>query len=141
MLRKTALMLAVASGLAGCLSPNQALQERQVNYVGRSAEALIARLGMPDGEGVVAGRKFYAWSNRDTGSFTMPQYNTGTINTTLYGGGGTAFGTGTYGYTTYNTTHYDYHCVLRAFLDQSGNVTSFDMDGNIGGCNPIVSRL
>ncbi|MEZ5720924.1 MAG: hypothetical protein R3D59_04130 [Paracoccaceae bacterium] len=141
MMRKVILTTVVAMSLSGCLNPNQTLQERQVNYVGHSAETLIARLGVPDAEGVVAGRKFYAWSTRETGSYTMPQYNTGTVNTTLYGGGGTAFGTGTYGYTTYNTTHYDYHCVLRAFINPQGNVTGFDMDGNLGGCGPLVSRL
>lgn len=141
MFRKTILLLGLAFGVSGCLNPNQALQEKQVSYVGRSAETLIARLGMPDSEGVVAGRKFYAWTRQDSGSFTMPQYNTGTMNTTVYGRGGPAFGTSTYGYTTYNTTYYDNRCILRAFLDQNGNVTGFDMDGNIGGCNPLVSRL
>ena len=128
--------------VSGCLNPRATLNEKSPNYIGQSSELLFKSMGIPNSEGEVAGRKFYLWSYQNSGSFTLPQYNTantsGSFNS--YGGG---FGTysGTTGYTTYSTTNYNYQCVIRAFVDKNNIVTEFDMDGNIGGCNPLVNRM
>jgi hypothetical protein len=130
-----------AFALTGCLDPSQTLTERQPNYIGKDASVLFSSMGMPQQEGSVAGSKFYVWTYQNSGSLTLPQYNTGTFSGSTYGTYGAYNTTGTVGYTTYTTTNYDYSCVLRAFVDNKNRVTAFDIDGNIGGCDPLVNRL
>lgn len=127
--------------LSGCLNPAQTLNERQTNYIGQDASVLFEKMGMPQQEGVVAGTKFYAWTYQNSGSMTLPQYNTGTYSGNTIGTYGSYNTVGTVGYTTYTTTNYNYNCVLRAFVDGRNRVKSFDIDGNIGGCNPLVFRM
>lgn len=126
--------------ITGCL-PNETLTEKQPNYIGKDASVLFNAMGFPQSEGKIAGRKFYAWTYNQSGSLTLPQYNTGTYSGSTYGRYGSYNSYGTVGYTTYSTTNYNYNCILRAFVDNKDKVTNFDMDGNIGGCNPLVSRL
>lgn len=96
---------------------------------------------MPQQEGTVAGTKFYAWSYQDSGSYTVPQYNTGSYSGTTYGAYGSVNSYGTVGYTSYNTQIYDYSCVLRAFVDGRDRIINFDLNGDMGGCFPLVNRL
>lgn len=141
MYSKYAVMFCAAFGLSGCLSPRDTLNERQPNYIGKDANVLFGAMGMPQQEGRVAGAKFYTWTYQNSGSFSLPQYNTATYNGSTYGTYGSSNTIGTVGYTTYQTTNYNYSCVLRAFVDSKNRITKFDMDGNIGGCNPLVNRL
>jgi hypothetical protein len=128
--------------LVGCMNPMDTLNEKSPSYTGQPAQILFNKMGLPNSEGVVAGRKFYLWSYQNSGSITIPQYNTantyGSYNS--YGGG---YGTysGSTGYTTYSTTNFNHQCVIRAFVNKKDIVTQFDMDGNRGGCNPLVKRL
>ena len=131
----------VAFGLSGCLNPGDTLNERQPNYIGKDANVLFGAMGMPQQEGRVAGAKFYTWTYQNSGSLTLPQYNTATYSGNTYGTYGSTNTMGTVGYTTYQTTNYNYNCVLRAFVDRNNKITKFDMDGNIGGCNPLVNRM
>tara|TARA_A100001015_G_scaffold229718_1_gene259802 strand:+ start:2533 stop:2958 length:426 start_codon:yes stop_codon:yes gene_type:complete len=141
MFRLSILLIALVT-LQGCLNPRDTLNEKSPSYIGQPAEILFNQMGLPNSEGEVAGRRYYLWSYQNSGSLTLPQYNTanssGSYNT--YGGG---YGTysGTTGYTTYQTTNYNYQCVIRAFVNRNDIITKFDMDGNVGGCNPLVRRM
>lgn len=127
--------------VSGCLNPSQTLLEKQPNYIGKNASVMFSSMGIPQDEGVIAGMKYYAWIYQDSGSITIPQYNTGTYSGQTYGAYGSYNTYGTVGYTTYNTTNYNYSCILRAFVDKKNIVTKIDMDGNLGGCNPLVNRM
>lgn len=134
------MILAGAFILSGC-NPGQTLTEKQPNYIGQDANVLFRTMGMPQEEGTIAGTKYYAWTYQRSGSMTLPQYNTGTYSGNTYGTYGSYNTYGTVGYTTYTTSNYNYTCVLRAFVDGRNKVTKFDMDGNIGGCSPLVDRM
>ena len=133
--------LVAAALLSGCLNPSETLNERAPNYVGKNASVLFENIGMPQQEGRVAGAKYYAWTYQNSGSITLPQYNTGYYSGNTYGQNGSYNTSGTVSYTTYTTTNYNHNCVLRAFVDNRNRVTRFDIDGNIGGCNPLVNRM
>ena len=137
---KLAMILTGAFILSGC-NPRQVLTEKQPNYIGQDASVLFRTMGMPQQEGTIAGLKYYAWTYNNSGSMTLPQYNTGTYSSNTYGRYGSYNTYGTVGYTTYNTTSYDYECVIRAFVDKRNKVTNFDMDGDIGGCSTLVNRM
>jgi len=139
MFKKIAL-IATLFAIAGC-NPSETLNEKQTNYIGQDASVLFNAMGFPQSEGKIAGKKFYAWTYNQSGSLTLPQYNTGSYSGSTYGTYGSYNSYGTVGYTTYRTTNYNYNCVIRAFVDKKDRVTNFDMDGNIGGCNPLVNRM
>ena len=95
--------------LAGCLNPSATLDEKQRYFIGQDASTLFSSMGFPQQEGEIAGRKFYAWTYNQSGSLTLPQYNTGTYSGSTYGTYGSYNSYGTVGYTTYSTTNYNYN--------------------------------
>ena len=118
--------------LVGCAG--EIIQEKMQLMIGGPASDVFAKLGLPDAEGEVVGRKFYVWGTQTTGSYTVPQYNTGTIYSP-YGG------TSTYSYTTYQQHSYNYLCKIRVFVDSQDRVTTFDFEGNEGGCSTFAQQL
>jgi hypothetical protein len=138
MLSRTCRHLAVALllvGLSGCAG--NILRDELPKYRGLHVDDLIRRLGLPDGETQVAGRRIVFWKNDRSGSISIPQYNTGTFN--AYGSGG--YTTGTYGYTTYNTVPVSYNCIIKAVIDSSNTIQDLEYDGNQGGCMKYARRL
>ena len=117
--------------LTGCAG--EIIQEKMQPMIGRPASYIFAKLGLPDAEDVVAGRKFYVWGTQTAGSYTLPQYNTGTIYS--------PYGTSTYGYTTYQQHSYNYFCKIRVFVDSQDRITTYDFDGNEGGCATFANQL
>ena len=113
MLKTTRILVTLALGLGpiltGCLSStmNPPLQQS----VGQPARALFAKIGWPDRENVVAGRKVYIWSTQHLG----PQ----------------VFGEG----------DVEYNCQIRVFADDRDIVTGSDWRGNILGCSEYTTRL
>lgn len=69
-LAKAGTLALVLTGCAG-----EIIQEKMSPMIGRPASYVFAKLGLPDAEGEVAGRKFYIWGTQTTGSYTVPQYN------------------------------------------------------------------
>ncbi len=118
--------------LGGCAG--EIIQEKMSTMIGRPASHVFAKLGLPDAEGKVAGRKFYVWGTQASGSYTLPQYNTGTIYNP-YGG------TSTYSYTAYQQHSYNYFCKIRIFVDSKDRITTYDFEGNEGGCRRFSSQL
>ena len=117
--------------LVGCASA--IIEERMQPMVGRPASDVFEKLGLPDAEGEVAGRRFYIWGTQTSGSFTVPQHKTGTI----YG----PYGTSTYGYTTYQQHFYNYMCTIRVFVDSDDRIATYDFKGNEGGCSTFAEML
>ena len=102
--------------------------------VGYSAERVFDKLGIPDAESEVAGLKFYIWETSNQGSYSVPQYNTGTV----YSPSGYPV---TYSYTTYNQFSYNHFCKLRVFVNSLDIITTYDFEGNEGGCGVFASQL
>ena len=119
----------------GCAT--QVLDEELPKYSGRHVDALISMLGLPDGEQMVAGRRIIVWHNSRSGSYSVPQYNTGTANTYGYGGSSTT----NYSYTTYRNQSYNYTCTIKAVLNEKNIVQYLEYEGNQGGCLAFSRRL
>ena len=101
--------------------------------IGQPASNVFEKLGLPHAEGEVAGRKFYVWATQDSGSILLPQQNTGTI----YSG----YRTSTYTYTTYVPMAYNHACRFRIFVNPEDRITTYDFEGNEGGCSTFANRL
>ena len=117
--------------LAGCASG--IIEKRMQPMIGRSASDVFQKLGLPDGEGEVAGRRFYLWETQTSGSHTVPSYGTGTIFN--------ADGVSTFGYTSFRQQPYHHMCSIRVFVDTHDRVTTYDFKGNQGGCSVFARRL
>ena len=134
-LQKLIALIALPILLAGCLSPQDTLDNKSSRYVGQTSKFLFDRMGLPNFKGEVAGQKFYSWVYQNSDSITLPQYNTATL------GGDNGADPEPTRFRTYSTINYNYQCVIKAFVNANDIVSEFDMDGNIGGCIPLVKRL
>jgi hypothetical protein len=117
--------------LAGCVG--QDMTSAMNPYLGRPASDVFAKLGMPNSEGTIAGKHYYAWGSSQTVS-TGPTITTGS---------GTAAGQ-PYTYSQFSNQaagYSTYECSLRVFVDGSDIVRYFDGDGNYGGCESYIDRL
>ena len=117
--------------VSGCAS--EIIQEEMTAMIGYPAEEVFLELGLPDAESRVAGRKFYVWNTQASGSYSIPQQHTGTIQG--------AYGPSTYTYTTFQQQQYHHFCNLRVFVDSQERVTTFDFEGNEAGCGTFADLL
>lgn len=121
------LSLGVVSGCVTMESAKPAMDALK----GQPVSAAIAKLGYPDGQMSIAGKNVYVWNNQDSGSYTMPTYNTATT-----------WVNGTPVYTTIQgsrTTSYDYQCKLRVIASKSDIVEGFEWEGDLEGCELMQS--
>lgn len=117
----------VAAGLlVGCAG--RIIEKNMNDLVGQPASAVFARLGHPDAEAVVAGRKTYTWSTRRSGldSVCRPAVYSG--RKTVVPG-------------SFDLVPYTSECRIRVLVDSRDVVQSWDHDGNEGGCERYAKRL
>lgn len=121
------LLVMVAAGLlVGCAGR---IIERNMNgLVGQPAGAVFARLGHPDAEAVVAGRKTYTWSTRRSGLDAA-------YRPAVYAGKKTVVPG------SFDLVPYTSECRIRVLVDARDVVQSWDYDGNEGGCERYAKRL
>ena len=117
--------------LAGCAAG--IIEEKMEPMIGQPASNAFEKLGLLDAEGEVAGRKFYVWETRTSGSFSMPKQSTGT----LFGGPGPS----TFTLLTHEEVYYNHHCKMRIFVDSQDRIATYDFDGNEGGCSTFAKKL
>ena len=117
--------------LGGCAA--EIIEEKMQPLIGQPASQVFEKLGIPDAENVVAGRRFYVWETQDSGSILLPQQSTGTV----YSG----YGTSTYTYTTFVPMVYNHACKFRVFVDSKDRITTYDFGGDEGGCSSFASKL
>ncbi len=104
---------AMLAGLAACtLNPLGGLEEGMQRMKGRPAPELFSKMGFPDQEGTVAGRKYYLYQR----SVRLPGFNPGSPD--IRG-----------------------ECRIRFFVDDKETIVGADYDGNLAGCEPYVTRL
>ena len=93
------------------------------SYVGLNPSKLVSRLGLPDAEGVVLGMKYLSWTYSGTKNSYRPTYD---------------YKTGSSGISKSSSQE---SCTLRAFLDDMGNVASFDQNGPRKACRKLTRKL
>jgi hypothetical protein len=121
-----------ATVLAACTTFDD-IEAGLTSLEGRPLSAAVSKLGFPDEEREIAGQKVYIWASARSGSYTVPQTNTG------YGwAGGRPF---TYTYQTQQVQSFNHSCVIRVMTDSNGLIVNWDVEGNIGGCERYASRL
>ncbi|MFB2563658.1 hypothetical protein [Rhizobium sp. IMFF44] len=128
----TTIALISLGAVAGCVTMDSAKPAMQA-MKGKPVSVAIAKLGYPDGQMNIAGKKVYVWSSSSHGTYTVPT----TTSTTTYINGmpiyGTAYGT--------STESYDYQCKLKVIASPSDVIESWEWEGNIGGCERYAARL
>ena len=120
---------ALALALAGCAGPS--LDERMLPTIGRPAPEIFAKIGFPDAEDTVAGRRFYRWETRSSGAYILPQSDLATV----YGPDGPE----TWIVRTYERQPYSYFCKFRVFVDAQDRIAGYDFEGD--GCATFARRL
>jgi hypothetical protein len=100
---------------------------------GRPYQAAFDVLGFPDAENRIAGKRVFTWGSRNTGSYTVPTFN----SSTAYVNGKPIYiqtqGTA--------TETYDYYCKIDVIVGSSGLIEHYKFDGNIGGCERYARLL
>ena len=134
------IVLAAIGNLAACTTFED-IDGGLAAFHGQPVNTLVEVLGFPDGEQSIAGNQIVFWhSEQDVTTVTpITSFNNGTVN---------AYGTGGYGYGSYNstTTTYvpttvNYNCTLKVAIDQRNRILSHDFEGNIGGCEQYAVAL
>ena len=102
-------------------------------FIGQPASYVFEKLGVPDAEDEIAGRKFYVWETESSGSFLVPMPATETVRD----------GNRTSNLTYFVQELHDYHhvCKFRLFVDTQDLVTGYDLAGDGGGCGTFANRL
>ena len=102
-------------------------------FIGQPASHVFEKLGVPDAEDEVAGRKFYVWETESSGSFYVPMPRTGTVHD----------GNPTSSLTFFVHEFHTYHhaCKFRLFVDKQDLVTGYDLEGDGGGCGVFANQL
>ncbi len=135
------LMLVCASlGLVACTTFED-IQRGLDDLRGSPISLLINKIGYPNGQMNVAGKKLYIWDSSQTVSYTMPvtTYNTGTVN--AYGAYGNSYGTYSGTSTSYVPQTANYRCKITVEVDSNERIVGFSGDGNVGGCQRYASAL
>ena len=111
------------------------------NLHGQHIDNLIAKIGYPNGQNEVAGRKLYIWDSRQTVSYSMPttSYSSGNVN--AYGTYGSAFGTYSGSTTTWVPQVATYFCTITVEVNQNETIVAAQYGGNIGGCERYAAAF
>ena len=102
-------------------------------FIGQPASYVVEKLGVPDAEDEVAGRKFYVWETESSGSFLVPMPSTGIVHD----------GNRASNLAFFVHELHDYHhvCKFRLFVDMQDLITGYDLEGDGGGCGAFANQL
>ncbi len=113
--------------LAGCAADDTS--EVMARYRAQPIESVTARLGLPQGETTIMGRRAYIWNRTNYDTATTQSLTTGTIgNISVVA-------------TTYGTESYSTICALRVFVDGASRITGYDFHGQQGACRSLSAKL
>ena len=129
--RRAALVWFVALVLAGCAG--RIIDDRMQAFIGQPASHVFEKLGAPDAEDEVVGRKFYVWETESLGSFLVPVSGTGPVHDANRPSNLTFF--------VHEFHSYHHVCKFRLFVDMQDLVTGYDLEGDGGGCGTFANRL
>lgn len=117
--------------LVGC--ETAAIERNLAAAHGKDVEEIISRIGLPDTERVVAGRKMYVWDRRVQAVVPLMSSSTttGFVGTTPV----TANSMQT------NYVPAAFYCQIRIVVDANNRIIASDLDGNQGGCARYANML
>ena len=126
--------------LTGC-STFEDIDKGLSNLYGQHIDSLIAKIGYPNKQNEVAGRKLYVWDSSQTVSYSMPvtNYNSGSVN--AYGTYGSAYGTYSGTSTSWVPQVANYFCTITVEVDSSETIVAAQYGGNIGGCERYAAAF
>ena len=131
-MRKTVAMAMLLAGLAGCQTFEN-MDAGLASLRGKPYQAAFDILGFPDAETTIAGKRVFSWGRRDTGSYTVPTFD----STTAYVNGKPVL-VQTQGM---RTEYYDNHCRIDIIVGEGGLIEQSKYDGNTGGCERYGAAL
>lgn len=123
--------------LLGCTT-GQDIYDGMTQFRGQPIDNVVAVLGTPNDERMIAGRRYVIWSTDRNVSYTMPVTNYTSGSITASGGGFATYGGTT---TTQVPMISNYVCTLTVEVNNQYIVRDFSFDGNTGGCEVYASRL
>lgn len=120
--------------LCGCTNPGTIIHDELGKLHGQPVSTVFAKLGYPQSEGNVAGRKFYLWSNNVMGraSRTKITQGGGQIDGKYFDYTETTIGGG---------IPYNMNCTIRVFVSKDDYVQFADGSGTNGACAEYAERL
>ena len=124
-MRGFAIVLALVA-LSGCVMSFTVLDAELPKYYGRHIDTLVARIGYPNSEQMLMGRKVYVWTTSMQHVSVTPTTSTssgyvGTMPVTITG-------------TNYQTNVIQLSCTIRVFVDDANIIQFADYGGNNGAC-------
>ena len=121
--------LVVVLTLGGCGPNIEADKAVLTRYYDQPIQVMTARLGYPQSEGILMGRKVYTWNSSAQLSSATPTVATGMV-------GNTPVSVMTYAAETTTV-----NCAFRVFVDNRNRIDGFDVHGQAGACSPYIRRL
>jgi hypothetical protein len=128
----TVLLIAIFALTAGCAIKR--LEKGMDSLLGQPVNSLIAKIGFPTEEKVVAKRKIYVWQISSTHLSTNTQTSTysGTVGTKPVYGTATTYG---------GTTAMPVSCKLTVEVDSDEKIIYWIGEGSEFGCGPYARRF
>ena len=141
-MKKLVLGAVAAAALAGCAAPERTWTEvvegGLTAYKGEHIRELFGVWGMPDGEGEIAGQRYYLWERSFASSVIEPGKPTAAEKALE----GRRIGQAKASVETeYVTTQVQADCRIRVFVDTWGRISNWDGRGNEFGCGRLADDM
>ena len=107
------IVAAVAGCLAGCAT--EQLNTGLEKVIGQPVDVLVSAWGYPSAQREIMGHTLYVWSNNG-GAMAVPMYGGGVFAARLT-------------------------CTVQVAVDAQNIITSYQWNGNNGGCAPLARRI
>ena len=130
-MKRIGLVATIGMLLSGCVF---GMMEKGLGaLVGKDVKTAFNVLGYPSGKQEFGSETVYFWSVSRSGTYSMPQTSTtsGMVGTTP------VYGTTTY----YQQVPYNYTCLVKIITAKSGQIISWEYEGNLAGCSAYAGRL
>lgn len=119
--------------LSGCATWGQ-LDEGLDSLINQPISTAIDRIGYPNSDQMIAGRKIYRWGNSQQSAMYVPtsSYTYGTV------GANTPYSATTTGGT---YVPVNYNCSIALEVDANEIIRRYQYNGNLGGCGSYIKAL
>lgn len=118
--------------LAGCQTAEN-MTNGLASMKGKPYHVAFEKLGIPDQERMIDGKRVFTWATQNSGSYTVSSPTSGTAYV-----GGTAV---PFQVQSTSTEAYNYYCRVDIMVGATGIIEHTKYSGNIGGCMDWSRRL
>jgi hypothetical protein len=141
-MKKLLMGACAAAVLAGCAAPEptwtETVESGLAAHKGEHIRELFGIWGMPDGEGEIAGQRYYLWERSFASSVIEPRQPTATDQALEGRRIGQAKASDE---EEYITTQVQADCRIRVFVDTWGRISNWDGRGNEFGCGRLADDM